>query len=252
MKFDPYNISKREILDCNLDLSCFFDKEGLDLYQEIKDSYNLSFSYYNQKVICASVTGSDVEFLIPDSCPISKPLFTHELFHLYIRTCGINNEKAFRESALKYDLYDILDISEDNFIAMYNFLDHIIFFQDFKNCGYKDNEFVADYYENRYNKDIEAYIWYKFKDNIPDDYAICFYISKYIGLRSPVSSIRDYSKAYKKMKDLSPGLFAVCKGFVDKYQIMANEDYAIIARQYTDIIDSFILELKKLLSTTRS
>lgn len=54
------------------------------------------------------------------------------------------------------------------------------------------------------------------------------------------------------MKDLSPGLFAVCKGFVDKYQVIANEDYDIIAGQYTDIIDSFISELKQLLLATRS
>lgn len=139
MKFDLFNIDKRPVDKNTLDINIFFDKEGLDLLKEVQDYYNISFSYYNQKVICASIIGTDVEFLIPESSSINKPLFTHELFHLYIRTCGINNEKALRESFIKYGLLDILDISEDNFVSMHNFLDHIIFFQDFKNCGYKDN-----------------------------------------------------------------------------------------------------------------
>lgn len=247
MEFTPLNIYKSPINKQDLCIELFFDNNGLELYEELSSKYIFAFSFYNQGALCFSKSDGFIEFLIPQNKPISKALFTHELLHLYLRLNEIDNEQSLRNIIISNSFENILNPSEDNYMYIHNFLDHIIFYNDFKNMGYKDKDFVCDYYENRYSKDIEAFLWYKFQQNLPDNYAIGYYISKYIGLRTPICAIRDYSKAYKDMKKLHPKLYNSCKLFVDKYQLIANEDYDTISKMYNSIIEDFIIDLKSVL-----
>lgn len=249
MNFNTANIQRYPIDKNEVNVvDNFFDENGKELYNELKDEYSFSFSYYNQKTLAVNKQDKFAEFLIPVNEGINKALFTHELLHFSLISNGINNRKALLDSIEEQKLYETLNISEDNLMYIHNFLDHIIIYNDFKNMGYKDNEFVVDYNENRFNKDIEAFLWYKFKDGTPDDYAISFYISKYIGLRSPISYIKDYSKAYKLMKGWHSKLYNVCKSFVDEYQSISNKDYSYIHEKYGIIISQFVINLKKILS----
>lgn len=239
-----YPIDKKEV---NV-VDKFFDENGKELYDELKNEYSFSFSYYNQNALAVNMQDQSAEFLIPLNEKINKALFTHELLHFSLISNGINNRKALLDSIEEHKLYKVLNISEDNLMYIHNFLDHIIIYNDFKDMGYKDNEFVVDYNENRFNKDVEAFLWYKFKDGTPDDDAISFYISKYIGLRSPISYIRDYSKAYKLMKGWHSKLYNVCKLFVDEYQSISNKDYSFIHEKYGIIISKFVKNLKNIYS----
>ena len=245
MKFDALNIHTEPILAEELDLNTLFDKNGMELYNELENEYIFSFSYYNQDSPAINLNGIYAEFLIPQSKNMCKNLFTHELLHLYLLFNGINNKLSLLNSIGKYNLSEVLSLSENEIIYIHNFLDHIIMYNDFKNMGYKDNEFVVDYNEDRFNKDVSFYLEYRFKYNSPDDYAISFFISKYIGLRSPVCRIRDYSKAYKLMKSLNRRLYDVCKEFVDEYISIAHEDYSYIKSNYESIIDRFVSNLKQ-------
>ena len=249
MNFDTTNIQRYPIdkEEVNV-IDKFFDKNGKELYDELRDEYSFSFSYYNQNALVVNIQDKVAEFLIPLNGKINTALFTHELLHFSLISNGINNRKALLDSIKEQNLYEVLNISEDNLMYIHNFLDHIIIYNDFKDMGYKDNEFVIDYYENKFNKDIEAFLWYKFRDGTPDNYAISFYISKYIGLRSPINYIRDYSKAYKLMKSWDSKLYDICKDFVDEYQSISNEDYNFIRGQYNTIISKFISNLKDILS----
>lgn len=245
MEFDAKNIVCHPINTDEVNvIDKFFDKNGKELYNELRNEYSFSFSYYNQKSLAVNAWDKFAEFLIPVDCHINKSLFTHELLHFSLLSNGINNRKALLDSISQQKLHEVLNISEDNLMYIHNFLDHIIIYNDFKDMEYKDNDFVIDYYEDRFNKDVEAFLWYKFKDGTPDDYAISFYISKYIGLRSPVSYIRDYSKAYKLMKSWHLKLYDVCKNFIDEYQSISKEDYDSIHKEYEGIISRFISNLK--------
>lgn len=249
MEFDATNIVRHPINSDEVNvIDRFFDENGKELYDELRNEYSFSFSYYNQKSLAVNTHDKSAEFLIPVNSHINKALFTHELLHFSLLSNGINNRQTLLDSIAQQKLHEVLNISEDNLMYIHNFLDHIIIYNDFKDMGYKDNEFVSDYHENRFNKDIETFLWYKFKDGIPDDYAISFYISKYIGLRSPISAIRDYSKAYKLMKSWHPKLYNVCKTFVDEYQSISKEDYGSIHKKYKGIISRFISNLKSIFS----
>ena len=238
----PINKEEGEIVNS------FFDENGKELYDELKDEYSFSFSYYDQKALAVNVQDKTAEFLIPLDCKINKALFAHELLHLSLISNGINNKKALLDSIEEQKLQETLNISEDNLMYIHNFLDHIIIYNDFKGMGYRDNEFVVDYNENRFNKEVEMFLCFKFNEVTPSDYAISFYISKYIGLRSPISFIRDYSKAYKLMKSLHPKLYNICKSFVDEYQSIANEDYSLIQEKHRIIISQFVKKIKNLRS----
>lgn len=248
MKFDPFNISKTPISPNELNLNNYLDTNGIELYHEILEKYTILFSRYNQKVLCVNKKGFIAEFLIPEKGVISKPLFTHELLHLNLRVNGIDNDQSLRNSIEKHSLFDVLNISEDNFSFIHNFLDHIIIFKDFKDMGYKDNEFVSDYNEDKFNNIIKRYLINEFENKKPSDYAVSFYIAKYIGLRSPVFN-RNYSKSFKIMENLNPKLYQICKFFIDKYQLIASEEYNTIADQYNNIVDEFIFDLKHVLIT---
>jgi hypothetical protein len=248
MEFDPTNIVRYPINTDEINvIDKFFDENGKKLYDELRNEYSFSFFYYNQKSIVVNVRDKFADFLIPENSHINKALFTHELLHFSLLSYGINNRQALLDSTVKQKLHEVLNISEDNLMYIHNFLDHIIIYNDFKDMGYKDNEFVIDYCENKFNKDIESFLWYKFENNVPDDYAISYYISKYIGLRSPVNYIRDYSKAYKKMRGWSPKLYNICKIFIDEYQSIANEDYESIYQKYESVINNFVRNLKNTL-----
>ena len=174
MKFDALNIHTEPILAEELDLNTLFDKNGMELYNELENEYIFSFSYYNQDSPAINLNGIYAEFLIPQSKNMYKNLFTHELLHLYLLFNGINNKLSLLNSIGKYNLSEVLSLSENEIIYIHNFLDHIIMYNDFKNMGYKDNEFVVDYNEDRFNKDVSFYLEYRFKYNSPDDYAISF------------------------------------------------------------------------------
>lgn len=244
MNFNPYNIQATPIPMAELDINKIFDDNGLDLYKELQDKYIFLFYYYNQGGLAIDLNDSFVSFLIPQNKNVIKPLFTHELLHLYLQYNNINNKYVLLNSIKNFALSESFLFHENEIMYIHNFLDHIIIYNDFKEMGYKDNEFVIDYNENRFNNDVASFLRQKFKFNSPDDYAISFFISKYIGLRSPICSIRDYSKAYKMMRSLNPQLYKVCKEFVDEYTSISNESYSYIANTYRDIINSFIIKLK--------
>lgn len=246
MRFDYLDIQRHPIDMDDLKFDLFFDEKGKEIYDEVSKKYFFSFSYYNQNALAVSVNGNFADFLIPQNKNINKALFTHELLHFYLRVNDIDNEKALRDSIDRNNLSEVFCMSEDAFMYIHNFLDHIIFYNDFKNMGYKDNDFCVDYKENKFDKDIEAYFWYKFEKNIPGDDDMSFYISKYIGLRAPTSIIRNYSKAYVMLKRMHPRLYNICKNFVDRYELIANEEYDDIYAKYKNIINDFILDLKQI------
>ena len=249
MEFDFQNIKAQYIPVSKLNLESLFDDNGLDLYKELENVFEFSFYSYNQRTVAMdfdSITKC-VKFFIPERGAIRKSLSTHEMLHIYLRLNEINNNDVLDNCIKNHSLSDVFFLDKEDFMYICNFLDHILIYKDFKDMGYKDNEFVSDYEEDRFCEKVKFFFWYKFEKNKPDNKAISFYLSKYIGLRSPVCKIKDYSKAYKYMKSLNPVLFEVCKDFVDKYIAISNFDYDSIYNRYTGIIDTFVYNLKKVL-----
>ena len=222
-------------------LESLTDKANIDLWNEMNNSYSISLEESPEPNYIVNFKNDGEIILYIDKDNLSTSSFTHELLHIYLRHQGVNivnelNDKIAKSEKLNYIFsYDLRD-------HIGNCLEHIKMLSEFKRYGYKDSEFIDDFYEPKMT-DITLFNFSSvFKDSgIYDRDAIDCYMGKFFGMKACNNKAFNYNKYYKAFKELDADLYNVLLKFWNSwvdYDIRRNE------KEYLTYLQNFIAELE--------
>ncbi|MGV6947002.1 hypothetical protein [Sphingobacterium kyonggiense] len=130
----------------------FIDDRNRDLWGKLFQTYTIGvnddYSFYKLDF----VSEDEVVYVLTDSTH-NKNLFTHELLHLDLRFKGFNSLLAFPHLILPNG--NLVESQESMIISsICNCVEHILFFDEYIELGFEQDQFVADYYTSEHPEAI--------------------------------------------------------------------------------------------------
>lgn len=222
-------------------LKSLTDKVNIALWNEMDSSYSITLkeSPEPNHIVNFRNDGEIILYINEDN--LTTASFTHELLHIYLRHQGVNivaelNDKIAKSEKLNYIFsHDLRD-------HIGNCLEHIKMLFIFIKYGYKNSDFIDDFYEPKMT-DITLYNFSSvFKESgIYDRDAIDCYIGKFFGMKACNNKAFNYTKYYKALKELDLGLYNVLLRFSNSWVDYDVEKYD---REYLIYLQNFIDELE--------
>lgn len=240
-----FNFKKSHRNESNLDENLFLDDRNRDLWNSLKNCRDIKIIKGNEDNYGAYSINSNSIIYVTDK--IDSSSFTHELLHIYLTT------KFIMPSATLFNLINgneiLFSIFCQNLIDHFgNVIEHKKMFPLFIKLGYKESDFLDDYYVYKMNDEELAFIKYKFdyKNNIYYSDGIECYIKSFFAMKCCPNTDFNYDKYYDKLKLIDNNLYKILDDFMvewDNFDIEEDENY-----KYRFVLSNLVYNLEDWIS----
>lgn len=180
---------------------------------------------------------------------INPASFTHELLHIYLRTKGVYIGGGLYLSIRGNNALNKL-FSNELIQHIDNCLDHVKMFPEFLKLGYKAEEFIQDFDEDKFtlqeiylireyfvtnNQAVQVY-------NIP---ALQLYLGKYFAARSCPNKRFNYEHRYEDLRHVDAELYRALENFMNAWDFFDYNHVDPVKSGYHHFLHDFTEELEK-------
>jgi hypothetical protein len=222
------------------------DEKNKMLWFKLQEQCTINVEYHSYSWYSVYSQNDTHTVYVPLGEALGCAAFAHELLHIEIR-----NKEMELPAGIKYLIWGSPSITmcfTDDLIAhMINCFNHIKMLPEFLKLGYRPDEFISDYLENKFT-DFEAYNivsnYYNKATDIYNSVAIDYYIGKYIAVKACPNTSFNYSKNLQSLNDLDSNLFTVLEKFHSEWSAYDKATASIVVDPHS-IASDFIENMEK-------
>lgn len=227
-------------------LDNLLDYKNKILWLKLKEQCTINVEYHLHSWYSVYSQNDTHTVYIPQGVALDSAAFAHELLHIQI-----SNEEMELPSGIRYLIWGRPSIAmyftDDLIEHIINCFNHIKMLPEFLKLGYRPDEFISDYMENKFT-DFEAYkIVSNFYNKATSTYkstAIDYYIGKYIAVKACPNTSFNYKKNLQSLSDLDSNLFAILEKFHNAWTAYDKATASIIVNPHS-IASDFVDNMEK-------
>lgn len=160
--------------------SNFIDNRNRELWDKLASNYTIGvnddYSFYKLEY----ASENEEVYILTDK-NYNKNLFTHELLHLNLRYNNFNSLLEFPHLLLSNG--NLIENQEAIIVgSICNCIEHILFFDDYIEMGFDQDQFVMDYYTSTHPDGIFHELIYVSSNDVGIDYNQLFLARQFIML----------------------------------------------------------------------
>lgn len=220
-------------------LEGLIDNKNINLWKEVCKAYEIVIQKEDRIDYAVWSENEKSVIYVPEN-NLSSSSFTHELLHIYLKT-----KKVFVGGGLTLSVKENLSLSkifsEDLLDHISNCLEHTKMIPIFLDLGYKIDEFISDYHENKLTNENLSILRSCFK--LPSTFSakynaacIDYYIAKYFAAKACPNPVFDYYLQINELKHIDPDLFNILESFWESW---INYDYDELHSSYHSFLFDF-------------
>lgn len=216
------------------------NEQNMDLWKDLNNVFKIELeesleegylTYFDNGIVIIEV---DKEHLTPAA-------FTHELLHVYLKAKGVEVIWDLKEKIQENkDLRALFSTSLR--VHLGNCLEHVKMLPIFLSRGFKNEDFIMDYYKKILNDEQmweleQAY----FRNGKPELGMVDMYIGKFFSMRASNNPDFNYSVFFERLKQLDANLYKINQCFWEAWE---NYKIGDPREKYLPFLNDYLEDLK--------